>query len=253
MSKKPSDLKIVFFGTSRVSRIVLEELQKAGFSPELVPENFTKEELREKNPDLFLVAAYGRILFKEIIDIPKHGSLNVHPSLLPKLRGSSPIQNTILENLEPGVTIIKMDEKIDHGPILAQEKVEIAPFPDHYAIVEAKLAQAGGSLLSRILIDYVEEKITPVLQDDSEATYTQKILTNDALIDLNDNALINMRKVLAYSTEPGAYLMFTGKAGSEIRVKVLDATLKDEKFIPARVIPAGKKEMTWEEFLRGNA
>lgn len=247
------NIKFAFFGSSRLSAFVLEELESAGFSPTLKITNakapLPVRQLADSEADFFIVASFGKIMSKEILEIPKHGCLNVHPSLLPKLRGPSPIQNLILKNEEPGVTIIKMDERMDHGPILAQEKVAIEPWPDHYAVVEEKLARAGGRLLANILPNLPQ----PIPQGESEATYTKLVKKEDGLLDLNDDARTNLRKVLAYSTWPGAYMFFKTKMDKEIRIVVKDAKVEDSKFIPTRVIPAGKKEMGWESFLRGNA
>lgn len=244
----PNKCKFVFFGSSRFSTFVLDELEKAGYSPIL---NITSAraplpELPEA--DLFIVASFGKIIPKAILALPKLGCLNVHPSLLPKLRGPAPIQGAILGQSEPGVTIIKMDEEMDHGPIIAQEKVALNPWPDHYDVVEEKLARAGGQLLVRVLSETHQE----IAQDDSKATYVKMIKKEDGLLDLSDDAEKNYRKVLAYSTWPGAYLFFKRKTGQEVRVVVKDAKVEDGKFVPVRVIPAGKREMLWSDFLRGN-
>ncbi len=241
--------KIIFLGSSRFSTFVLDELEKAGHSPIL---NITsaKGPLPElPEADLIIVASFGKIIPKKILDLPKLGCLNVHPSLLPRYRGPSPIQNQILDGGETGVTIIRMDEEMDHGPILAQEKVAISPWPDHYNIVEEKLARAGGKLLVKVL----SEPTTETPQDHSKASYTKMIKKEDGLIDLNEEAEKNYRKVLAYSTWPGAHLFFKKKTGEEVRVVVKDAKMEDSKFVPVRVIPAGKREMLWTDFLRGNA
>ncbi len=255
-----NNLTFVYFGSSRLSEIVLEELEKQGLSPALTINSArtplpSKEELEKINADFFVVASFGKIIPKEILDIPKFGSLNVHPSLLPELRGPSPIQNTILgtHHALPGVTIIKMDEEMDHGPILAQEEVEIAPWPDHYEVVEEKLARAGGKLLVKVLENYQGLTLISISQDDSKATYVKLIKKEDGLLDLNADPEVNVRKVLAYSTWPGAYLFFKNKFNKDIRIVVKDARIKDGKFTPTKVIPAGKKEMDWEDFLRGNA
>ncbi|MDO8565131.1 MAG: methionyl-tRNA formyltransferase [bacterium] len=243
------DIKFVFFGSSRFSKFVLEELERAGHVP-IKNVTSAKEPLPEiPEADLFIVASFGKILSKELIESPKHGSLNVHPSLLPELRGPAPIQGTILGQGEPGVTIIKMDEKMDHGPILAQEKVSITPWPDHYKVVEEKLGRAGGKLLVSILADMPE----PVLQDENEATYIKFIKKEDGLLNLADDAETNLRKVLAYSTWPGAYLFFEKKTGEKIRIIIKDAKVEAGRFTPTRIIPAGKKEMDWQSFLHGNA
>lgn len=242
-------LKFVFFGSSRFSTFVLDELTKAGYSP-LLNITSAKEPLPELPvADLFIVASFGKIIPQSILDLPKLGALNVHPSLLPKYRGPSPIQNQILTAEEVGVSIIRMDAEMDHGPIVAQEKVALTPWPDHYDVVEEKLGRAGGELLVRVL----SESMTETAQDHEQATYIKMIKKEDGLLDLNAPAEMNYRKVLAYSTWPQAYFFFKKKTGDEVRVVVKDAVVKDGIFTPTRVIPAGKKEMDWESFLRGNA
>ena len=250
-------IKFVFFGSSQFSSYVLEELEVVGLSPIL---NITSgqnllpiDELKKIDADVFVVASFGKILPKEIIDLPKHKTLNVHPSLLPQLRGPAPIQNIIMGLGEPGITIIRMDEKMDHGPILLQAKVSITPWPDHYRVVEEKLGKASGKILGVLLPKLVEGKINETLQNHDQATYTKLIKKEDGLLNLNDRAEVNYKKVLAYSTWPSAYIFYKNNRGKEIRVVIKNATLTDGKFIPTRVIPAGKKEMGWQDFLRGNA
>ena len=242
------EIKFVFFGSSRFSEFVLEELAKAGFSP-IKKVTSAKEDLPRIPADFYIVASFGKIIPKEILDIPKYGSLNVHPSLLPKLRGPSPIQNLILGHGEPGVTITRMDEQMDHGPIVAQEKAEISPWPDHYTLVEEKFARAGGKLLVKVLNSEIKE--TP--QDHREASFTKMVRKVDGLLNLDDPAEINLRKVLAYSTWPEAYFFHKRENGKEIRVIVKDAKIENSKLKILSVIPAGKREMDWTSFLRGNA
>lgn len=254
----PQEIKFVFFGNSRVSRYVLEELTSLGYKPIL---NITSakdplpplDELRTLDADVFIVAAFGKILPGGLLDIPKYGSLNVHPSVLPELRGPAPIQGSILGLGETGVTIIKMDEKMDHGPIVAQEKVTITPWPDHYAVVEEKLARVGGKTLGALLPDWIEGKIPAVEQDHSKATFIKMLNKEDGLLDLKDDAEKNYRKVLAYSTWPGAYFFFKTKTGKELRIVVKDAKVENGIFSPTKVVPEGKHEMDWESFLRGNS
>jgi methionyl-tRNA formyltransferase len=249
-------ITFAFFGSSRFSFYVLDELEKAGFSPLLniasAREDLPMEKLRALGADVFIVASFGKILPQELLDMPRCGALNAHPSLLPALRGPAPIQGTILGKGEPGITIIKMDEKMDHGPILAQEPVAIAPWPDHYAAVEEKLGRAAGALLAKVLPEWVAGRIEAREQDHALATFVKLIKKEDGLLDLNGPAEANLRKVLAYSTWPGAYFSFKRKHGDEVRVVVKDAKIEGGKFVPTRVIPAGKREMRWEEFLRGN-
>lgn len=254
--KSKKKLKFVFFGASTFSRYVLEELERSGFSPSL---NITSsreplpiDKLKKINADVFIVASFGKILPKEIIDLPKYKTLNVHPSLLPKLRGATPIQNTILGLGDAGVTIMRLDEKMDHGPIVAQEGLTISPWPDHYRVVEEKLGRLGGQMLSSILPGWISGEIKEVAQDDTQASYTKEIKKEEGLLDLSHPAEENLRKVLAYSTWPGAYIIFKNKFGKDVRLVIKDAKINEGKFEPTRIIPAGKKEMDWQDFLRGN-
>lgn len=250
------NVKMVFFGGSRFSHYVLEELAEMGITPALhissAKEALPVEKLKEIDADIFVVASFGKILPKEIINLPKHGTLNVHPSFLPKLRGATPIQGSILTDEEPGVTIIKMDEQVDHGPIMAQAKIAIKPWPDHYAVVEEKLGRVGGQILGVLIPKWINGEVEAVVQDDKEATFTKLIKKEDGLINLDDPAEVNYRKVLAYSTWPGAYMFYKNRLGKQIRLVVKDAELRSGEFFPTRVIPAGKKEMDWQDFLRGN-
>jgi len=249
-------IKCVFFGSSQFSKYVLEELEVGGLSPVLnitsAKEPLSLEELKKISADVFVVASFGKILPKEIIDLPKHGTLNVHPSLLPQLRGPAPIQNTILGLGQPGITIIRMDEKMDHGPIILQAKISITPWPDNYEVVEEKLGRAGGKILGLLLPKWVEGKINETPQNHDQATYTKLIQKEDGLLNLQDLPEENLKKVMAYSTWPCAYMFYKNKRGKEVRLIVKDAEIKDGRFSPTRVIPAGKKEMDWQDFLRGN-
>lgn len=250
------NIKFVFFGSSQFSRYVLEELELMNLSPILkitsAKEPLPMDKLRKIHADVFIVASFGKILPKEVLDLPKYKTLNVHPSLLPKLRGPAPIQNTILKDDQTGITIMRMDEKMDHGPILAQVRATLDPWPDHYDKVEEKLGRAGGRILGLVLPKWIAGEIPEKLQDDKEASYTKMIEKEDGLIDLTDSAEKNLRKVLAYSTWPGAYMFYKNKFGKEIRLVVKDAEIREGVFSPTRVIPAGKREMDWQDFLRGN-
>lgn len=258
------NVKFVFFGSlpdgkagSQFSSYVLEELELMGFAPILnitsAKDPLPMAELKKLDADVFVVASFGKILPKELIELPIYKTLNVHPSLLPQLRGPAPIQGMILGKGEPGVTIINIDEKMDHGPILAQVKVDITPWPDHYSRVEEKLGRAGGRVLGALLPKWVNGKVQAIPQNDAQSSYTKLIKKEDGLLNLNDTAEENLRKVLAYSTWPGAYMFFKNKKGKDIRVIVKEAIVKDDQFLPTLVIPAGKREMGWQDFLRGNA
>ena len=279
-----NNLKIAFFGTPQVAVYVLEELKKMGITPDLIvtapdkpagrkliitappakiwgEENFISvfqpETLRDAAAvqaikdegcwDLFIVAAYGNILTKEILGIPKYGTLNVHPSFLPCLRGASPIQTAILESGETGVTIMLVDEEMDHGPIVAQEKVDIANWPPKASELEETLTRRGGQILAEIIPLWTAGKIKTQEQDHSKATFTKKITKEDGLLNLEDDPEKNYHKIQAFDVWPRTYF-FAEKNGKQIRVIVTDAVLENGKLIIKKVIPEGKKEMSYEDF-----
>jgi methionyl-tRNA formyltransferase len=283
-----SKIPFVFFGTGQIARYVLDELQSRGFRPLLVitspdapqgrgmqvrpslvsewamergiealkPEHFddaVAATLREAACDLFIVADYGKILPKATVDMPKRGTLNVHPSLLPRLRGPSPIRTAILsDEKNTGVTIMQLDEKMDHGPIIAQRPVAIAEWPPHAADLEARLARAGGALLAEILPLWIKDEIIAQPQNHDVATYTTLIKKEDAEIDLSGSAYANLLKIRAFEGWPIAFAYFI-RSGKEIRVKILGAHIDGDTLVIERVIPEGKKEMTYDEFLRSGA
>lgn len=291
-----NEVKIAFFGTSRFSVIVLEEMKRSGFTPALIitaPDkpkgrklvltpppvkvwaeenkvNFIQPEkldetinykLQATSYDLFVVASYGKMLKKELLEIPKHKTINVHPSLLPKLRGASPIQSAILEDEKvTGVTIMLVDEGMDSGPILDQISIETDPWPLKASKLEELLAREGGKLLAEVIPEWINGKITPIAQDPSKATYTKKIKKEDGLIDLSGDSYQNLLKIRAFDEWPTTYF-FTPPRKSEvgqvekdhkkIRVKITDADFEDKVLKIKKVIPEGKKEMNYDDFLRG--
>lgn len=274
-------MKFVFFGTPEFAAIILEKLIKAGFIPSAVicnPDKPTgrkqiitppavkilaqkyglavyqpkdKTELLEivKNlqPDLAIVAAFGMIFPKEVLEIPKYGFINVHPSLLPKYRGPTPIQNAILAgDKETGVSLFLVDEKMDHGPILAKRELPITN-DDDYDTLSRKLAETGADLLIKTLPKYLNGEITPLAQDESQATYTKKFSTQDAFIEpldvgkaQNEGGHIALeidRKIRALNPEPGIWTLQNGK-----RMKILEAILTPENKLKLKKIQfEGKK------------
>jgi methionyl-tRNA formyltransferase len=198
--------------------------------------------------DLFIIADYGKIIPKEILDISKHGALNIHPSLLPKFRGPSPIQSFILSGeKETGVAIILLDEEMDHGPIIAISSLKSQILNLYYKKLEEKLAELGGELLIKIIPDWISGKIKPQKQNHKEATYTKKIRKNDGLINLDEPAESIERKIRALTPWPGVYTFINGK-----RLLILEAEIKDNKLRIIKIKPEGKNEMDFEDFLRGN-
>ncbi len=279
----------VFFGTPDIAVFVLEELEKAGLVPSLVVTNpdapqgrkmvmtetpvaqFASERmipvlkptslrdaetikiLQDSHAELFVVAAYGKIIPNAVLDIPRHKTLNMHPSLLPKLRGASPIRSALLNNEYPtGVSIMVLTEGLDAGPIIAQEVVDIpaSQWPMRGRTLDERLARAGGALLSRVIPQWMEGAIPAQEQDATQATYCTKITKEMGLVDLNDDPASNLRKIRAFDGWPGTYF-FHEKNGARIRVKIIDVEMQNDTLVITRVIPEGKKEMPYLDFLRG--
>lgn len=213
------------------------------FQPEKLKDVDVAARLKDENADVYVVASYGKIIPKDIYEFPPHKTLNVHPSLLPKLRGAAPLQYTILEEDHAGVTIMRINEKMDEGPIVTQEEAEIPEWPPRYRVLEALLAKRGGELLVRILPEWVNGVIEEVEQDHTQATYTKKLAKADADItnDLPEKAL---RKVRAFEVWPRA------RKGDLI---ITDAHLENGELVIDRVIPPGKKGMDYKDYLRGRA
>ncbi len=261
-------MKIAFFGTPRLAQIVLEKLIDSPYKPQLVvtaPDAKTGRGQEVKSSpvkqtaidnridvlqpaklttldatfDLAILIAYGKILPQKILDIPKFGFINIHPSLLPKYRGPSPVQTAILEGEEKtGVSIILLDREVDHGPILAQKEVEIEDTDNHLSLNE-KLALTGAEVLLEILPDYIEGKLKPAAQNDKLATITEHIAKQNGEIDLQnppDKKTLD-RMIRAYHPWPGVWTKLDGKI---------------IKFLPNGLIqPEGKRKMTKKEFLNG--
>lgn len=295
-------MKIVFIGTPRFADIVLKRLienkinpslvitatdKKAGrgqeLSPSLVKERAIKEEInvmevddkknlydviKKEEPDLVIVAAFGIIITKETLSLSKF--INVHPSLLPKYRGPSPIQSTIIDGVrETGVSIIEMDEGIDHGPIIATTKVNLEEDVT-YLSAEEVLAEKGADLLSSI----IGKEIKGIEQSHLEATYTPKIKKEDGNIDWKESADIIERKVRAYNPWPGSFTY------SDMgKIKIIEAGVQEQTndgpfgdpgktylatnnniavqsgkdfFIIKKLQLEGKNPVTSKEFLNGN-
>ncbi len=280
--------EFVFFGGSTFSVYVLNELKKNGFSPKLIvttpdkpkgrkliltpPEvkNWAEKEgikyiqlkslknieaenqiksFSETTFDLFIVASYGKIIPQSILDIPKFKTINVHPSLLPKLRGPSPLQFSILLENETGVSIIELDSEVDHGPILAQEKISIE-WPPCFEDLEKLCGEVGGKMLSNVIPKWIKGEIVPVEQEHSLATFCKKIEKIDGEINLADDPDVNLRKIRSYSVWPGAYF-FEETNSIKKRIIIKKAKISDGKLVLERIIPEGKKEMDYADYLRG--
>lgn len=232
----------------------------------------TKKELLESiksfKADFFVVIAFGMILPKEALEIPKYGCINVHTSLLPKYRGASPIQESLLHgDEETGVTIMKMDEELDHGDIFFIKRVPIEKNDDLYSLSN-RLAEISGVLLPLVLSDIMKGNLPPLPQLHSQATFCRKINKEDGKIDFTQKTaeeILNMIK--AYTPWPTVYTSLNGK-----KLQILEATIDSEnnppgKFIltedtlkigtkkgsliPKKVQPEGKKPMDIKSFING--
>lgn len=205
----------------------VKKLAEANNIPVFEPRRFSEEAvsgLRELKPDLIIVAAYGKILPKDVLDMPGFGCINIHASLLPKFRGPSPIQNALLAGKrETGITIMLMDEHVDTGDILIQEKMPIAP-RDTFATLHDKLALLGADLLARTLPLWIGRKIEPVPQDHGKATLCQLIEREDGHIFWEEEAQAIYNRYRALHPWPGIF-SFWRTEGSLLRLKLLEVSL----------------------------
>lgn len=221
-------MKFIFFGTPEFATIILEKLIKSGLKPQAVfrePKESISiliEKLNNLKPDLAVIAAYGKILPKEILEIPRHGFINVHPSLLPKYRGASPIQAAILNgDKETGVTIMKVDEKMDHGGIISNIKIPVSN-DDNYESLSKKLAETGADLLIKTMPNYILGKIKPIPQEHNKATYTKIIKKEDGKIDWKKSAESIERMIRAFYPWPTAWTTWNNKILKIIKTDISD-------------------------------
>lgn len=186
----------------------------------------TLEQLKKIQPELAVVVAYGQIIPASIIYLPKHNSLNVHFSLLPRYRGASPVQWALLNGEDrTGITIFELNEKMDEGDVLAQQETEIFP-EENAAKLEARLAEMGADLLVKT-IDLIES-LKPRKQDHSQATYAPKLKKEDGKIDWGKDSLYIQRQVRAFTPWPSAYAFIRGK-----RVKIPKGKKSEGRAAPA--------------------
>lgn len=272
-------MNYIFFGTDSFSITTVEELVARGLCPraivtvpdkpvgrkhEMTPpplkvwaeiKNFNVlqpekldadfiDSLKRYEPDFFVVASYGKIIPKEVLDMPSMGAFNIHPSLLPKYRGPSPLQQSILDDAkETGVTIIKMDEKMDHGPIVAQEDLNTDLLPHNWPPTSVELGthlfNRGAELLHDLI---VTNNITETEQDHDAATFTEFIKKSDSEINLSDDPYQNFLKYQAFHAWPRTFFMKDGK-----RNVITDAEFSNNEFVIKKIIPEGKTETTYVE------
>ena len=253
MTKTP---KIVFFGTPDFAMPVLDALIRNGYNVSRFQKKSLKDDETFKlfkllNPDLCVVAAYGKMLPSRYLEIPKHGFINVHPSLLPKYRGPSPIQTAILNgDEETGATIMVVDEKMDHGPTLGSIKYQI-PNNKSNSEISHELFELGANLLVQILPKYLNGELKPKEQDHSQATFTKMFTREDGRINWNSPAQEIYNRIRALNPEPGTWTTWKGKVINISKITTFDVV--SPQVINIQTIQmAGKKEMPFEEFLRGH-
>ncbi len=238
--------------------------------PEKVKNNSALlSELNRIKADIFVVSAYGKIIPESIFSLPEHKTLCLHPSLLPKYRGPTPIETALLNGEKiTGNTVFLMTEKVDSGPILSKSEVEVE-LEDDYETLTEKLSNDGAKLLVKTVDEWVKGKINPVNQDDENATYTSFFKTEDAVIDWSRSADEVHNKVRAFRGNLNAYTFFRGKRILILKTLPTDDSggsagevLKsDKKTLLVRcgkgavkileVQPAGKKPMTNRDFWNG--
>jgi methionyl-tRNA formyltransferase len=282
-----------FFGTGALAESVLASLVRAGYTPSLIvtkpdtaqgrhmvitpptikvwsllknipvfqPDSL--KELAKDSPlhteafDFFIVASYGKIIPDDILNLAKNGVLNVHPSLLPLYRGPSPIESVLLSgSMTTGVSIMKLDSEMDHGPILTQAAFMIHP-ETTAGSMEVECGQLGGELLVQALPHYLDGTLIPKEQDHSKATICKKITKDLGEITLATQASLVQRKFRALTPWPGLYFFIDHK-GVTLRIKInkINLTLSGTDTLVARdiilsVTPEGKKEIDFQDFVRG--
>lgn len=200
------------------------ELSLPIYQPERIRHSEAQQVLAAWSPELIVVAAYGQILPKTVLDMPRLGCLNVHASILPKYRGASPIQWAIVQDeSETGVTIMKMDEGLDTGHILSQQTTPILPL-DTAQTLHDRLAQMGSDLLIRTIQDYIEGRITPQPQPAGPDSYARKIAKEDGRLNWQNPARKLWNQVRAFNPWPGSFY-FQPAEPRPILIKVWSADI----------------------------
>ncbi len=280
-----NSIKLAFFGNGEISSKTLEGLLEGGYRPEIIItqpdkrsgrgmemkeaeiitiankynipyskieklDNNTINILNEYKIELSIVVAYGKILPQDIIDHPKYGTINIHYSLLPKYRGASPLESSLLNgDTKTGVSIQKMIFKLDSGPILSEQETEIN-MSDTKDSLKEKLIKIGVKNLSNLIPKILDGSVSKKEQDENKASYCKKIKKEDGLLDIiNSSPKENWYKYRAYLGWPNTFF-FVNKKNKNIRVKITKAKYENDSFIIERVIPEGRKEISYSDFIR---
>lgn len=251
-------------------KVLAEEKGLEVFQPLTVKDEAFENYIKEKNPDLIIVIAYGRIIPKFVLEYPKFGCINVHGSILPKYRGAAPIQWAVLNGeKETGVTTMMMDEGLDTGDMLVVKKLPIGEF-DTSGTMFDKLAALSKEALSETVELIKEGKLVRTPQNHSEMTYAPMISKEMSYIDFNKTADEVCCHIKGMNPMPGAKITIDGKIVKILMAKVADNATKkagtviecknrllisclDKNIEVLKIQPEGKKQMDIEEFLKGNS
>lgn len=275
--KNTKNTKIIFWGTPDLTITYLNKIEQADYEiiavvtlpdrpvgrkqiitaplpkiwanerniPVLQPEKLDSEfaqKIKLLSPDISVVVAYGKIIPEEIISIPKHGTFNIHYSLLPRWRGSTPVESAILHNdSTTGVSIQKMIFKLDAGDVINEKEVQLQG-NEYREDLRQNLSEIGSELLIQTIPDIVENSTTPKKQGESQVTYAKILKKEDGLITLQEDPQVLWQKWRALYPWPG--LFFFDEDGK--RIKITQARFENQKFIIEKVIPEGKKEIDWK-------
>jgi len=248
-------------------KIAADELRIPVIQPQKLREPEAVQQLRDWNPDLIVVAAFGQILRPEVLDLPRYGCVNVHASLLPRHRGAAPIQAAILAgDAETGITIMKMDPGLDTGPMLRQRSIPIGAQDTGGSMFE-KLSKLSSELLLETLPDYLSGKLAPQPQPETGSTYAPMLKKEDGLLDFTRPAAELERKIRAFSPWPGTFMLLDGAPLKIHRAHVEESKTETSKQVIAdglpavgtaeglivfdELQPAGKKSMSGKAFMAG--
>ena len=195
------------------------------------------EYIIEKNPDIIITCAYGQILPSSLLDYPKYGCINVHGSLLPRLRGGAPIHHAIINgDKETGITIMYMDKKMDAGDIISQRSIEIKN-TDNLDSIYSSLSTLGSELLIETLPSIINGTNNRIKQNENEVTFGYNISKEDELINFNDSAINIFNKVRGLCSIPGASCYYNGK---RLKIYEVEVTNKLSKDIPGKIVEVNK-------------
>lgn len=300
-------MRFVFFGSSEFAKIILQRLLVAGMRPFLVittpsrpkgrkkiisptpvytlaqkekipvlaPDNLEDEEFldnfKKQNPDLAILTAYGKILPASLLAIPQKGFVNLHPSLLPKWRGATPIQSAILAGeSKTGVSLMVIDEQLDHGPIIQQEAYNI-PAGATYSQMKQDLAVLGADLIIKTIPIWRDGKIPSREQNHDAATYCRKILPADEKINWRQSAEEIDRQARALNPNPGVFTLLDERVMKITEGRIINLQESDQPpgtimpwedklavqcapgtYAIEKLKPSGKNEMNSIDFLRGH-